>query len=165
MSQVPGTEEEIYREADARPERPPRQPREADSSRPPPRPRRAESTSSDNGPARKGTFFQSMHCCWGRSHASSSAPSIRTDAAAVSPSGSVKPGADPRRKFKRGGAVADKVDPRENRKSSLRVQTGRKGRAAELSQRRSSLKKRDRTAERVAKAEAALERKTVQIPE
>lgn len=75
--------------------------------------------------------------------------------------GSGKPGSDPRRKYKKD----TKTDPRENRKSTLRVQSGRKGRAAELSQRRSSLKKRDRTAERVAKAEAALERKTVQIPE
>jgi hypothetical protein len=47
----------------------------------------------------------------------------------------------------------------------LRVKTGRKGRAAELSQRRSTLKKRDRTADKIYKAEAALERKTVVIPE
>ena len=70
-----------------------------------------------------------------------------------------KPGsADP-------AATAQADDGRENRKSSLRVKTGRKGRAAELSQRRSTLKKRDRTADKIYKAEAALERKTVVIPE
>jgi hypothetical protein len=43
--------------------------------------------------------------------------------------------------------------------------TGRKARAASLSSRRGSLRKRDRTAEKEAKAEAAEERRTVALPE
>jgi len=50
-------------------------------------------------------------------------------------------------------------------KTTLRVGTGKKGRAAESSQRRGSLKKRDRSNEKALKAEAALERKTVNLPE
>lgn len=51
-------------------------------------------------------------------------------------------------------------------KNSLRVGgTGRKGRSAELTQRRGTLKRRDRAAEKEARAEAALERKTVYLPE
>jgi len=55
--------------------------------------------------------------------------------------------------------------PRSKRRTSLRIGTGRKGRGAELTQRRGSLKKRDRSAQKEAKLEAALERKTVQLPE
>jgi hypothetical protein len=47
----------------------------------------------------------------------------------------------------------------------LRVGTTKKGRAAESNKRRGSLKKRDRSTERALRAEAALERKTVQLPE
>jgi hypothetical protein len=51
-------------------------------------------------------------------------------------------------------------------RTSLRIGTGgRKGRSAELSQRRGSLKKRDRSFEKQARADAALERKTVYLPE
>jgi hypothetical protein len=56
-------------------------------------------------------------------------------------------------------------DDRNNRKTSLRIGTSRKGRGAELSSRRGSLKKKDRRADKAAKAEAALERKTVYLPE
>jgi hypothetical protein len=63
------------------------------------------------------------------------------------------------------GAAAKADDGREDRKANLRLKTGRKGRAAELSQRRSTLKKRDRTADKISRAEAAVERKTVVIPE
>jgi hypothetical protein len=52
-----------------------------------------------------------------------------------------------------------------NRKASLRVGNGRKGRGTENNQRRGSLKRRDRTAEKVAKAEMALERRSVNLPE
>ena len=54
-------------------------------------------------------------------------------------------------------------DARNQNRNSLRVGTGRRG--AVMGNRRGSLKKRDRTAEKEAKAEAALERNTVQIPE
>ena len=54
---------------------------------------------------------------------------------------------------------------RNNRKTSLRVGGGRAGRAASLTTRRGSLKKRDRTAEREAREEAAIERRTVSLPE
>jgi hypothetical protein len=66
-----------------------------------------------------------------------------------------------------GTAAAAKADDgRVDRKANLKIKTGRKGRsAAELSRRRSTLKKRDRTADKIYKAEAALERKTVVIPE
>jgi hypothetical protein len=50
-------------------------------------------------------------------------------------------------------------------RTSLRVGTTKKGRAAETSQRRGSLKKRDRSMEKALRAEAALERKTVNLPE
>lgn len=56
-------------------------------------------------------------------------------------------------------------DQRNNRRASLRIGTGKKGRGAALSQRRGSLKKRDRSAEKAARAEAAVERKTVFLPE
>ena len=51
------------------------------------------------------------------------------------------------------------------RKTSLRIGTSRKGRGAELSSRRGSLKKKDRRADKAARAEAAIERKTVYLPE
>eukprot|EP00977_Amphora_coffeiformis_P003682 scaffold710_cov171-Amphora_coffeaeformis.AAC.51 len=51
------------------------------------------------------------------------------------------------------------------RRTSLRIGTGRKGRGAELSRRRGSLRKRDRSADKEAKAMAAAERKTVFLPE
>lgn len=54
---------------------------------------------------------------------------------------------------------------RNNRRASLRIGTGRKGRGAELSRRRGSLKKRDRSAEKARRAEAATERNTVDLPE
>jgi len=54
---------------------------------------------------------------------------------------------------------------RNNRKASLRIGTGRKGRGAELSQRRGSLKKRDRSAQKARREEAAMERRTVNLPE
>lgn len=51
-------------------------------------------------------------------------------------------------------------------RNSLRVgTTSKKGRGASLNQRRGSLKKRDRSAEKEARAEAARERKTVSLPE
>lgn len=51
-------------------------------------------------------------------------------------------------------------------KNSLRVGgAGRKGRSAELTQRRGTLKRRDRAGAKEARAEAALERKTVYLPE
>jgi hypothetical protein len=43
--------------------------------------------------------------------------------------------------------------------------TTKKGRAAESSQRRGSLRKRDRSLEKAMRAEAAVERKTVALPE
>ena len=49
------------------------------------------------------------------------------------------------------------------RKTSLRITSGRRG--SELTQRRGSLRKRDRSREREAKLEAALERRTVYLPE
>lgn len=51
------------------------------------------------------------------------------------------------------------------KRPSLRIGTGKRGRAAEKSQRRSSLKKKDRTREKELKAIKALERKTVSLPE
>lgn len=51
------------------------------------------------------------------------------------------------------------------RRQSLRIGTGKKGRGAELRQRRGSLRRRDRTAEREAKEAAAVVRNTVQLPE
>ena len=51
------------------------------------------------------------------------------------------------------------------RRASLRIGTGKKGRGAELSRRRGSLRKRDRAGEKEAKAAAAAERNTVQLPD
>jgi hypothetical protein len=57
-------------------------------------------------------------------------------------------------------------DSRNRGKTSLRLGgSGRKARAASLSSRRGSLRKRDRNAEKVAKAEAAENRRTVWLPE
>ena len=56
-------------------------------------------------------------------------------------------------------------DARNNRRTSLRVGGGKSGRGAELNKRRGSLRRRDRSAEKEAKMEAALERKTVVLPE
>ena len=64
-----------------------------------------------------------------------------------------------------GGKTTNDSDDkaRNKRKTSLRITSGRRG--AELKQRRGSLRKRDRTAQREAKLEAALERRTVHLPE
>lgn len=51
------------------------------------------------------------------------------------------------------------------RRPSLRVGTGKKGRRAMGNRRRGSLKKRDRSAEKAARAEAAVERNTISLPE
>ena len=51
------------------------------------------------------------------------------------------------------------------RRASLRIGTGKKGRAASLTSRRGSLKKRDRSSQKEAKAEMRLKRRTVQIPD
>lgn len=60
----------------------------------------------------------------------------------------------------------DSGDSRNARKTSLKLgSTGKKGRAANLSSRRGSLRKRDRSAEKEAKAVAAEERRTVYLPE
>jgi hypothetical protein len=59
----------------------------------------------------------------------------------------------------------EESDDRNNRKESLRIGTGKKGRSAEINARRGSLRRRDRSAEKAAKEEAALERKTVYLPE
>ena len=67
----------------------------------------------------------------------------------------------PGRKF---GGSDNTEDKRNARRNSLRIGTGRKGNRGG-GNRRGSLKKRDRTAEKEARAEAALERNTVQIPE
>jgi hypothetical protein len=53
----------------------------------------------------------------------------------------------------------------EGRKASLKITTGKKGRSAEINSRRGSLKRRDKSSEKAAKEEAALERKTVYLPE
>jgi hypothetical protein len=72
------------------------------------------------------------------------------------------------RKAKPGAAkkVGENDDERrKGGKQSLRLGTSRKGRAAEASNRRGSLKRRDRRSEKERKAEAAIERKTIQLPE
>ncbi|KAG7360995.1 initiation factor 2 [Nitzschia inconspicua] len=81
-------------------------------------------------------------------------------------------GRDGRRKRQPGGARGRRDeekgqdDSRNRGKTSLRLgTTGRKGRAADLSSRRGSLRKRDRSAEKEAKAEAAEQRRTVSLPE
>lgn len=66
---------------------------------------------------------------------------------------------------KRGTNNDDSEGRKRGVKTSLRLGTSRKGRGAEVTQRRSSLKKRDRRAEKEAKEEAAVERKTIFLPE
>jgi hypothetical protein len=56
-------------------------------------------------------------------------------------------------------------DDRGPKRPSLGIGTGKKGRAAQGNMRRSSLKKRNRTADKERKAEAAVERKTVRLAE
>jgi hypothetical protein len=67
----------------------------------------------------------------------------------------------PKVKVKKFGAD----DDRGPKRPSLGIGTGKKGRTAQGNMRRSSLKKRNRTAEKERKAEAAVERKTVQLPD
>lgn len=57
------------------------------------------------------------------------------------------------------------ADDAANRKTSLRIGTGKKGRTAEINGRRGSLRRRDRSSQKAAKEEAAIERKTVYLPE
>lgn len=52
-----------------------------------------------------------------------------------------------------------------NTRVNLRIGTGKKGRQARLAGKRGSLRRKNRTAEKEAKAEAAMERRTVNIPE
>ena len=47
---------------------------------------------------------------------------------------------------------------------SLRIGTGKRGRQAAIRQRRGSLKRKDRSAEKALKEERALERRTVVLP-
>lgn len=58
-------------------------------------------------------------------------------------------------------------DGRNRGKTSLRLRSsgGKRGRSAEINARRGSLKRKDRSAEKAAKEEAAIERKTVRLPE
>ena len=83
--------------------------------------------------------------------------------------GSTAPSKDGKRKAKPGKQRKEEreeqTDIRNSRKTSLKLGTGRKGRAAETSGRRGSLKKRDRTAEKEARLAAAEERRTVRLPE
>jgi hypothetical protein len=51
------------------------------------------------------------------------------------------------------------------KKTSLRIGTGKKGRSAEVNGRRGSLRRRDRSGQKAAKEEAAVLRKTVNLPE
>eukprot|EP00339_Tiarina_fusa_P008614 CAMPEP_0117056836 /NCGR_PEP_ID=MMETSP0472-20121206/39438_1 /TAXON_ID=693140 ORGANISM="Tiarina fusus, Strain LIS" /NCGR_SAMPLE_ID=MMETSP0472 /ASSEMBLY_ACC=CAM_ASM_000603 /LENGTH=865 /DNA_ID=CAMNT_0004773447 /DNA_START=147 /DNA_END=2744 /DNA_ORIENTATION=+ len=79
------------------------------------------------------------------------------------------PGTDGRRKKARRGdrkGPNEGGDGRNTRKASLRMGgAGRKARAASLTSRRGSLRKRDRSAEKAAKEEAAIERRTVSLPD
>jgi Translation initiation factor IF-2, N-terminal region len=61
--------------------------------------------------------------------------------------------------------VGDADDSRGPKRPSLRIGTGKKGRSAQENMRRGSLKKRNRSADKAQKEEAALERKTVNLPE
>jgi hypothetical protein len=75
---------------------------------------------------------------------------------------------DGRRTGARRGKKGEKQgsDARNVRKASLRLgSSGRKARAAALTSRRGSLRKRDRSGEKAAKEEAAIERSTVSLPE
>ena len=62
-------------------------------------------------------------------------------------------------------STGDETDGRNSGRASLRIGGGKKSRAASLTTRRGTLKKRDRSYEKELKAEAALERKTVYLPE
>jgi hypothetical protein len=62
-------------------------------------------------------------------------------------------------------AEGDNSDGRNQRKASLRIGTGKKGRGAERNRRRGSLKRRDRSSENEARLERRLERRTVDLPE
>lgn len=74
--------------------------------------------------------------------------------------------ARPATKKRREGDDSGGADGRGSpRRQSLRIGTGKKGRGAELSRRRGSLRKRDRAGEKEAKAAAAAERNTVELPE
>ena len=70
------------------------------------------------------------------------------------------PGRNFGKKKTRGGGVYDKK-PR----NSLGIGTGKKGRSAEKNMKRGSLRRRDRSAEKAARLEAAIERKTVSLQE
>lgn len=63
---------------------------------------------------------------------------------------------------RRGAAGGDEGEGRNNRRESLRIGTGSRGRS---NQQRGSLRRRDRSAEKEARAEAAIERKTILLPE
>ncbi len=82
---------------------------------------------------------------------------------------STAPSKDGKRKVKPGKQRKDErddsPDARNQRKTSLKLGTGRKGRSAEVSGRRGSLKKRDRSAQKEARVAAAEERRTVRLPE
>lgn len=69
------------------------------------------------------------------------------------------------RRQKRSPGAGGGENARGPRRPSLRVGTGKKGRRAMGNQRRGSLKKRDRSAAKAARAEAAVERNTVSLPE
>lgn len=56
-------------------------------------------------------------------------------------------------------------DARNVRKNSLKLGTGKKGRGAGDTMRRGSLRKKDRSAEKVRRQDAAIEARTVQLPE
>ena len=73
-------------------------------------------------------------------------------------------GRDRPAKRKGGRGRGDDDSPRRQR-VNLRIGTGKKGRQAQRSQKRGSLRRRDRTAEKEAKEEAAIERRTVSLPE
>lgn len=73
-------------------------------------------------------------------------------------------GRDRPAKRKAGRGRGDGDGPRRQR-VNLRIGTGKKGRQAQRSQKRGSLRRRDRTAEKEAKEEAAIERRTISLPE
>ena len=65
----------------------------------------------------------------------------------------------------RKGGRNEQPNTANRRKTSFRIGMGKKGRAASLTARRGSLRKRDRTAEKEARAQAAEERRTINLPE
>jgi len=69
--------------------------------------------------------------------------------------------------FKKGKEKKEKENPYDKKRgrTQLRVGSGKKQNAASLMRRRGSLKKRDRSGEKEMKAEAALERRTIHLPE